>query len=74
MMIRQTKLRQKRTERLSIVQSAGQQMSIGHRVCHSFGRYGSADTGYRGAFVLEDGNLALKLEEEWKKSVFVKNP
>ena len=23
--------------------------------------------GYRGAFILEDGNLALKLHEEWKK-------
>ena len=30
--------------------------------------------GYRGAFILEDGNLALKLEEEWKKNVFVKKP
>jgi DNA-directed RNA polymerase subunit M len=25
--------------------------------------------GYRGAFILEDGNLALKLQEEWKKRV-----
>jgi len=23
--------------------------------------------GYRGAFILEDGNLALKLQEQWKK-------
>ena len=27
------------------------------------------DCGYRGAFILEDGNLALKLQEEWKKRV-----
>jgi predicted RNA-binding Zn-ribbon protein involved in translation (DUF1610 family) len=25
--------------------------------------------GYHGAFILEDGNLALKLQEEWKKRV-----
>jgi len=30
--------------------------------------------GYRGAFILENGNLALKLQEEWKKRVFVKKP
>jgi DNA-directed RNA polymerase subunit M len=23
--------------------------------------------GYRGAFILEDGTLAVKLQEEWKK-------
>jgi DNA-directed RNA polymerase subunit M len=23
--------------------------------------------GYRGAFILEDGNLAVKLQEDWKK-------
>jgi DNA-directed RNA polymerase subunit M len=23
--------------------------------------------GYQGAFILEDGNLALKLQQEWKK-------
>jgi predicted RNA-binding Zn-ribbon protein involved in translation (DUF1610 family) len=23
--------------------------------------------GYRGAFILENGNLALKLQEKWKK-------
>jgi hypothetical protein len=23
--------------------------------------------GYRGALILEDGNLAVKLQEEWKK-------
>lgn len=25
--------------------------------------------GYRGALILENGNLALKLQEEWKKRV-----
>jgi len=30
--------------------------------------------GYRGAFILENGNLALKLQEEWKKRVFIKKP
>jgi DNA-directed RNA polymerase subunit M len=25
--------------------------------------------GYQGAFILEDGNLATKLQEEWKKGL-----
>jgi predicted RNA-binding Zn-ribbon protein involved in translation (DUF1610 family) len=25
--------------------------------------------GYRGALILEDGNLATKLQEEWKKRI-----